>query len=380
MSDSGAPASADDIQLVLAGDVMLGRGIDQIFATHNSPVLDEPHARSALHYLALAERASGAFTYPVAPDYVWGDALPCLAQAPPDLCIVNLETAITVADRPAHKHVNYRMHPANIGTLSALGVDCCVLANNHVLDWGMDGLLETLDHCAEAGVATAGAGRSLSEAMAPATLSVPGRARVRVFSLALPTSGVRSSWAAGANQPGIAWLADLSPERTTNYIAHIKRWSTPGDLIVVCVHWGPNWGYKVTETQRRFAHALIERAGVQVVCGHSSHHPKAIERYQGRAILYGCGDLINDYEGLEGHQAYRPDLVLLYRLSIAADAARPADISAWPFRIHRFRLQAASADEAEWLRRHLDRECAHFGARLIQRDQRLVLTSGDTPG
>jgi poly-gamma-glutamate synthesis protein (capsule biosynthesis protein) len=71
-----------------------------------------------------------------------------------------------------------------------------------------------------------------------------------------------------------------------------------GDIVVVSIHWGPNWGYHVPSSHRRFARALIDRAGVHVIHGHSSHHPLGIEVYRNRPILYGCGDLINDYEGI----------------------------------------------------------------------------------
>ena len=101
-----------------------------------------------------------------------------LERAAPDARIINLETAITVSDRYRPKGINYRMHPANIGCLTAAGVDCCALANNHVLDWGVAGLEETLATLDVAGIRRAGAGRDLEEGMAPAVLSVPGKGRV----------------------------------------------------------------------------------------------------------------------------------------------------------------------------------------------------------
>ena len=92
----------------------------------------------------------------------------------------------------------------------------------------------------------------------------------------------------------------------------IGRHAKPDDLIVVSIHWGSNWGYEVPEEQRRFAHALIDRAGVSVIHGHSSHHPKAIEIYRDRLILHGCGDFLNDYEGIKGYEEDWDNLVLMY--------------------------------------------------------------------
>ncbi len=91
-----------------------------------------------------------------------------------------------------------------------------------------------------------------------------------------------------------------------------------GDVVIVSIHWGSNWGYGVDDDQVRFACRLIE-GGVDVIHGHSSHHPRPVEVYRGRLILYGCGDCIDDYEGISGHEEFRDDLRLLYFPSVAAD-------------------------------------------------------------
>ena len=84
-----------------------------------------------------------------------------------------------------------------------------------------------------------------------------------------------------------------------------------GDVIVASIHWGSNWGYGFRERSALRAR-LIDAAAVDVVHGHSSHHPKAIEVYRDRLILYGCGDFLNDYEGIRGYEAFRADLALMY--------------------------------------------------------------------
>ena len=148
-----------DLRLFLCGDVMLGRGVDQILASPSPPELFEPQVTSAVTYLQLAEEVNGPIPRRVAPDYVWGDALLVLTEQPVAARIVNLETAVTTSDRYCPKGINYRMHPDNAACLTAGRVDCCVLANNHVLDWGREGLIETLDTLRRAGMGTAGAGR-----------------------------------------------------------------------------------------------------------------------------------------------------------------------------------------------------------------------------
>lgn len=115
------------------------------------------------------------------------------------------------------------------------------------------------------------------------------------------------------------------------------------------VHWGSNWGYGVGLTEIQFAHGLID-AGIDVVHGHSSHHPRPIKIYRGKPILYGCGDVIDDYEGIRGHESYRSDLRLLYLISMDAHRDELAEIRMLPLRVRRMRLERASRADAEWLR------------------------------
>ncbi|HEU0222333.1 MAG TPA: CapA family protein, partial [Paracoccaceae bacterium] len=285
------------MRLLLGGDVMTGRGIDQILPSPCDPKLYEEYVGSALVYLELAERHSGKIARPVPLDYVWGDALAEFAGRRPDLRIVNLETSITAGGVPEDKGINYRMHPGNTGCLTAAGIDCCVLANNHVLDWGPAGLADTLDALAAAGIARVGAGRDAAEAAAPAVLELPGGRRVIVLAYAWPSSGVPAHWQALPGRAGVNFLADLGPHSVARVAADVERWARPGDVVLASLHWGPNWGYTISFAHRRFARALVCTAGVQAVYGHSSHHPLAIEVLSGRPILYGCGDLLNDYEG-----------------------------------------------------------------------------------
>jgi len=133
----------------------------------------------------------------------------------------------------------------------------------------------------------------------------------------------------------------------------------PGDRSVASIHWGGNWGYHIPREQRELAHRLIED-GVDVVHGHSSHHPKGIEVYQGRLVLYGCGDLLNDYEGISGHEEFRGDLVLAYLVALDP-SGKLTRLDLLPYRIRRFQLQRAAAEDARWLRDILDREGKALG-------------------
>ncbi len=374
-SGSKQPASSPVIRLFLCGDVMIGRGIDQVLGHPCDPTLHEGYVHSAIEYVDLAEAANWPIPRHVDPAYVWGAALDEWSRAPPDGRIVNLETSVTRSDEFIPKGINYRVSPDNAACLAAAAIDCCVLANNHVLDWGHDGLKETLATLAHLGIKTAGAGRNFDEAAAPAVLDFHRKGRVLVFSLACPSSGVSRSWAATAERPGVNFLGDLSPAGAVRIATEIERAHQPGDVILVSIHWGPNWGYEVAEAERRFAHALIDNADVSIVHGHSSHHAKGIEVYGNRLILYGCGDFLNDYEGIRGYEAYRDDLALMYFAGIDAASANVVSVEIVPLQIRNFRLVRPSRRDVEWLQRTLDRECRRLGPRVsLEETGRLVLS------
>jgi poly-gamma-glutamate synthesis protein (capsule biosynthesis protein) len=345
---------------------MLGRGIDQVLPHPVDPRLHEPVVKSALDYVDLAERRSGRIPRPVDFSYVWGDALEVLERFAPDVRIVNLETAVTAGGEPWRgKGIHYRMHPKNVPCLTSAGIQCCALANNHVLDWGRAGLEETLAALRAASFQTAGAGRNLEGAAAPAVLPANGGGRVLVFALGHESSGIPRAWAAGENRAGVNLLDDLT-ERSIGRIAQrVRAAKQRGDVVVASIHWGGNWGYRVREEQRRFARGLVDRAGVDVVHGHSSHHPKGLEVHEDRPILYGCGDFVTDYEGIGGHEEFRNDLSLLYFLRLDRATGRLRSLEMVPMQLRRFRLRRASRADARWLAETLDRESARLGCGVV---------------
>lgn len=362
--------------LFLCGDVMTARGIDQILAHPGPPHLYEAFVKSAYGYVELAERRSGKIPIPVDDATIWGDALAVLEDIRPQARIINLETAVTASETAwPGKGIHYRMHPANIGALAAVKPDCCVLANNHVLDWGRPGLIETLDVLRAAGLRCAGAGSNREEAIAPAVIDLAEGSRVLVFAWAVASSGVPAEWAATDQLSGVAWLPDLWSGGIEAILAAVDAYERSGDVIVVSLHWGPNWGYDVPEDERRFARQLVD-GGVDLVHGHSSHHPKGIEVHRDRLILYGCGDFLNDYEGIGGYQSYRPDLALMYFPTLAATDGRLLELSLVPTRIRRLSVTLAADDEIQWLQAMLNREGSRFGTTVDRSGGRLVMRWG----
>ncbi len=362
------------MRVFLCGDVMTGRGIDQVLPHPCSPALHESYAESAIDYVRLAEAANGPIPRGVDPSYVWGAALNEFDRMRPDARIINLETSITRSEDYAPKGINYRMSPENAAVLKAAAIDCCVLGNNHILDWGDRGLLDTLATLRRLQIKTAGAGQDLAEAGAPAALDIAGNGRVLLFSFVDVTSGAPPRWGATTERPGVNLLGGISEASArgiADAVAHIER---PGDLVIVSVHWGPNWGYDVPHEQRGFAHALVDNANISIVYGHSSHHPKAIEVYHDRLILYGCGDFLNDYEGIKGYEKYRDDLVLM-NFADVAPAGTLAALEIVPLQIRNFRLVRPSNDDVGWMQQTLDRESRKFGTGVtLDRDGRLVVS------
>lgn len=358
------------IRLFLCGDVMTGRGIDQILSAPCDPRLHENFVHSAVDYVRLAERINGPIPRQAGPDYIWGAALSELERRQPDVRMINLETAITRSEDFARKGINYRMSPENAECLRSAQIDCCTLANNHVLDWGRKGLLDTLTTLHRLGIKSAGAGRNLSEAASPAILNIPGKARVVAFAFACQDSGTPRSWAATTDAAGVNFLSEVSKTTADRASEQIRRFRQLDDIVVVSIHWGPNWGYEISEDQRQFAHALIEQADVSIVHGHSSHHAKAIEVHRNRLILYGCGDFLNDYEGIQGYEEYRDDLALMYLADIDITSRCLVALEIVPFRICKFQLVHPSAADVQWVRQTLDRECRRYEAIIAQHSER----------
>jgi poly-gamma-glutamate synthesis protein (capsule biosynthesis protein) len=363
----------ESLTLFLSGDVMTGRGVDQLFATPGAPNLREDWMHDARDYVALAESMSGAIPRAVPPGYVWGDALDELDRVRPDARIINLETSATVSeDFWPDKGIHYRMDPRNVACLTAAGVDVCVLANNHVLDFSKAGLLETLETLEGAGLKTCGAGRDVVAARRPARIELGGGPELLVFSMGTDSSGIAPEWNAELGRPGVWRLDELTDDSVDDVLANIRAQRRRRDRVIVSVHWGSNWGYAVPDAQLRFAHRLID-GGVDLVHGHSSHHPRPIEVYRGRLILYGCGDFIDDYEGIRGFEIFRPRLRAMYFATLDARTGSLQSLRMVPLLSTKLSLQRAPRSEAKWLAETLSEESAALGARVDLSEDGLVL-------
>lgn len=357
-------SKGETVTLFLSGDVMTGRGIDQVLPHSVDPELRESYIKDAGKYVSLAEKKNGHIPSAASYEYIWGDALEVLSKFKPDFRIINLETAVTDhSEFWKGKGINYRMHPANVGLLTQADIDLCLLANNHILDFSFRGLQQTLQTLHEKNIFTAGAGSNLEEASRPAIFPLHS-GRLLVFSYASASAGVPGSWKATTDKPGVNYLESLSSKAAERVIQTVNSFRSAGDLVMVSIHWGSNWGYAIPPEQREFAHHLVEEGPVDLIHGHSSHHPKGIEVHNERLIIYGAGDLINDYEGIQGHEEFRDDLSLMYFPKLDA-SGKLIGLSMQPMHIRRFSLGYATKEETVWLGDMLNRECGKFDISII---------------
>jgi poly-gamma-glutamate synthesis protein (capsule biosynthesis protein) len=351
----------DSATLFLCGDVMTGRGIDQILPYPGDPTLHEPYMGNATDYVKIAERVNGPIGRGVEFSYIWGDGLHDFHREMPRAKIINLETAITRSETYWEtKDIHYRMTPEHVGCLTAAGINCCVLANNHMLDWGVKGLLDTLDALDHAGIKHAGAGAHLRDARSPAILDIGAGMRVIVFSFGSTTSGIPLAWSAEEDRPGLNVIETQGRDPIRALARQIDAVKGERDIVIISLHWAGNWGYEISSAQKKLAHRLVDETGVSILHGHSSHHVKAIEVYKDRLILYGCGDFLNDYEGISGYESYRGDLGLMYFADVIPSTGQLLALRMIPTQIRRFRINHASDADSQWLENVLNQEGKQF--------------------
>jgi poly-gamma-glutamate synthesis protein (capsule biosynthesis protein) len=316
------------LRVMFGGDIMLGRNV--------ATVIDE----------------NGA-DYPLAPiAHFFRDA---------DLAIANLECAITESTdifQGAPKAFYFGAPPAAVETLDSAGIALVSLANNHALDFGDKGLLDSIKYLQAAGMKWAGAGANLVEALSPAF----AECRRAQFAM-VAFCNHQDDFAAKATTPGIAWL-DLDDE-----LAAIGAFEESLDAVraggpvhwpILSLHWGPNFAIAPSQRLQRLAHAAID-LGYGIVYGHSAHHFQGIEVYKGRPILYSTGDVVDDYMI---DRKFRNDLQLLFELTLSRD--RLEAIRLHPLRIDQCQARPATATDLEFIVPRMQSMCKPFGTSITK--------------
>jgi poly-gamma-glutamate synthesis protein (capsule biosynthesis protein) len=300
-------ATTGERVLVFLGDVMLGRLVNQ-----------------ALKHLP--------------PEYPWGDTLPVLRQA--DCRFINLECALSDWGEPERGKVFcFRTDAKNVEVLRVARIDAVSLANNHVLDYGDLGLRETLRHLDAAGIQHAGAGSAAEDAQRPAWLTLDA---LRIAFLAATDN--QPEWEATPTRPGVFYTPiDPTDERFQQLLVLVGQARAEADLVVVSLHWGPNWSYHPLPEHPLAAHRLID-SGADIVFGHSPHIVRGIERYRNRPIFYSCGDFVDDYAI---DQAERNDESFVFRVHVAG--TEPIRLTLLPTVIDAYQARLAAGKRRDKL-------------------------------
>jgi poly-gamma-glutamate capsule biosynthesis protein CapA/YwtB (metallophosphatase superfamily) len=256
--NSGGTGNHQEITIGLMGDVMIGRLVNEMLN-------DQP------------------------PAYIWGDTLSLLQNN--NLNIINLEAALTHSTRKVPKVFNFKAQPAHIQSLAAANIGIVNIANNHILDFAEEGLIETVQTLTQANILYVGAGRNAEEASKPVILNIQG---IRIGILGCTDN--EPSWEASPQHSGTRFVEveDLNDPRNKALIADITALRSKVDVLVLSIHWGPNMRERPTSSFRAFAHKMIE-SGVDILQGHSAHIFQGIEVYREKLILYDTGDYIDDY-------------------------------------------------------------------------------------
>ncbi|MFZ5876716.1 MAG: CapA family protein [Nitrospirota bacterium] len=333
---TGGDAADAPLRLVLGGDVMLGRLVKEEILTQGS-------------------------TYPLGPVARFMRAA--------DLTIVNLECAITdreTAWEGAPKTFYFGAPSAAVESLADAGVDLVSLANNHSLDFGRQGLLDTLEALNARGIAAAGAGRTLDEALEPAVVE---RGGVR-FGMAAFCDH-QEDFAARSDAPGIAFL-DLDDEGAARagFQASFDRMRALGvDWPILSLHWGPNMVWRPSRRFVRLAHAAIDM-GYATLFGHSAHVFHGVELYKGRPIFYSAGDLVDDYAV---DPEFENDHQLLFEVSLRRLAVD--EIAAYPVFIEACRVEFATGPRFDRIAERAARLSDEMGTSFARDgDRRLIAT------
>jgi poly-gamma-glutamate capsule biosynthesis protein CapA/YwtB (metallophosphatase superfamily) len=375
--------------LVHGGDNMLGRAVqlsfpvqasgeelirDSCTAAHYVDLcLDHPSGRK--HDLNLKEiRALNAQKG----QYLWGDYQGMQITPPPDIKLLNVETAVTKsihnADLPEWKGIRYHMHEDNFENImsgfcqESHGGDKAIpvvvnFANNHAMDYGRKALEEEsiplFERLKSDTFQTVGLGLTLEQASKPATIACKSTS-VQVFAFAAGCSGAPVEWWATKSRSGLLGIPGLHSHQDVDSAISIAKVAVKQEpksdshLRIVSIHWGPNWAMKGEGEQdlaarREFAHRMIDECGVDMIYGHSSHHVRGMEVYREKLILYGAGDIINDYEGFEnrGEERYNR-LAGIYVVDVDANSGKFQQLQIVPMYMNRLRLERFIPSSSIW--------------------------------
>lgn len=326
--------AGNQVSLVLVGDVMLGRLVNDALSRYS-------------------------------PAYFWGDTRGLLRRA--DLTLINQEFVITRSRkkwREGIKAFHYRADPAVIRLYRSAGIDYVSLANNHILDFGKEGLMENLKILNQHRVAHAGAGKNFTEAQKPAWLTVKGiKIAVISFTNNMP------EWNA-ANKPGLFYLA-INKKNTVPIKKLIAKAKKKGaDYVIISAHWGPNWRARPYQDFIEFAHTVMD-GGADLFHGHSAHVMNGIEIYQGKPIFYNMGDFIDDYAI---DPIRRNDLSYIARVTLNPISRKFTKIELFPTVISHMQVNRAQGKDFDIVAHRLKKLSSEMRTKVEKKNRKLIIS------
>lgn len=309
--------SDSSITIGFTGDVMIGRGVN-------------------------AAITNNGYRYP------WGNVLPLLGKT--DINIINLEAALTNSTKKVYKTFNFKATPDRIETLTIAKVTVANLANNHILDFSEEGLIETIQALNEAGVSHTGAGMNEKEAEKPVILTVKN---IRLGILGFTDN--EPGWKAGGTWSGVNYIDVSNNEDCEKALMAISELRKETDLLIVSIHWGPNMQAEPEQYFIDFAHAMIEQ-GADIIHGHSAHNFQGIEVYQHKLILYDTGDFLDDYAV---DPFLRNDHSFLFKVEVSQK--RIEKLVLVPVLISHCQVNLATIEDYKWSIKRMQKLSAKFG-------------------
>lgn len=206
---------------------------------------------------------------------------PILKKA--DMAFANLETPVSIRGKAAEKTFAFRSKPDTLKGLVYAGIDGVTLANNHILDYGQQAMLDTITHLNRQKIGYTGAGRTIDAAFEPYVQKINGK-KIAVLGVSRVLSD--NSWIAGKNHPGAASAYTMEP-----MLSHIKKSAKTNDYTIVYIHWNQEFADYPEDYARKMAKKMID-AGADIIIGSHSHTLMGIEYYKGKPIYYSLGNFV----------------------------------------------------------------------------------------
>ncbi len=208
-----------------------------------------------------------------------------------DIAVGNLECPLTGKGIPSLKDKKYifRAETGNSRSLKAAGFDLLNLANNHAMDYGSEGLVETMEALARQGILTAGAGTDAASAFKPTMFETNGFKICFLSFCAFPAEG----YFYFEDRPDITLLDEQK------FADSIRDAKAASDVLILSVHWGNEFSYYPGEKNMQLARTAID-CGADAVIGHHPHVLQGVEKYKAKFVFYSLGNFVFDKQVPEG--------------------------------------------------------------------------------